>query len=137
MYWRVAGQDSSFAFRIMLNGGFLFDAENDDNGEVPDASSYLFVGPSVKATFGQKSQLVLDLLFGQSEIMSDIELFSRSPSRKEMLRFRPRINFAIGEGSLAESGRIYVGMWADLGVDERVPDTFVIFIMKQFAQLGH
>ena len=114
-----------FAVKLNVNGGFVFDAQREaDSTSVADASAYIFIGPQLQACF-DKSRLVVDLLVGQSEVMTGVDLFSQTFD-KHMLRFRPRLHFTMD--GIKDDKVIAVGMWADLGFSEKHGDTYEVFV---------
>lgn len=122
------------------NVGFVFDAQKDQNDAVQDASSYLLVGPTLQAGIGERSLLTLDLFAGQSEVMTNLELFSSEWTLGET-RFRPRIGFILdnednanggGENSYF-NGKFMFGLWADMGLSDRYGDTYAIFVSRSIA----
>ncbi len=120
-----------------LNMGFLFDAQQDEaNERVEDASSYFLAGPSLQTRVGDYSEVMIDFLAGQSEVMTNIEPFSRRWSR-ETLRMRPRIRFYLDDRDRnetnAKEAAIILGLWADLGFSEHQGDTYVVFISRVFG----
>ena len=129
----VCTGDPENAIFLTFNTGFIFDADDEDEGLVEDASSYMFVGPTVRATTGTKTSLLVDLLIGQSEVLTDVELFSKSWSRKEMLRFRPRIRFILTQGKFFKDNPTMIGMWSDLGIADTTGDTYVVFVARTFG----
>lgn len=130
-FWQPPGLD----VLGVVNTGFLFDAERSDySTEVPDASSYLFVGPALKARFAEQTELRVDLLFGQSEVMTNLELFSGDRRSKDTWRVRPRVRFLLGDGKF-EKAAVVLGVWADLGFGAKYGDTYVVFISRIFAKI--
>lgn len=111
---------------LNLNAGFVFDAQGQEEAAVKDASAYLLLGPHMEAVLpAKKGKVSVDLLVGQSEVMTGADLFSQSFD-KDILRFRPRLHFTmIG---LRKGTPISVGMWADMGFSDKYGDTYEVFV---------
>lgn len=123
-------------FYATFNTGFLFDAQNDaDSTNVADASSYVFVGPSFRTLLSTCTEVEVDFLVGQSEIMTGKEPFSRGWGDGRTVRFRPRIVFNLlsdGDPKPNSFTPLTVGFWADLGTSEETADTFAVFFSRPF-----
>ncbi len=123
---------------LTLNTGFVFDAQDDKSGTtIEDASSYVFAGPSFRATFTDRSELMTDLLVGQSEVMTGHEIFSRSWKDSRTFRVRPRVRFVLDDADSTSSTSgtlpltpLIIGFWGDLGFDNETGDTYAVFISK-------
>jgi len=123
-----------------LNLGFLFDPQaNEGNEIVPDASGYLMAGLSYLTQMGRNSSLTLDLLFGQSEVMTNLDLFDGA-WRWEYTRVRPRVRFHLDKEDELKGSHLFddlaFGIWADMGLDKTFGDTYVVFISKGVALYG-
>lgn len=121
-----------------LNTGFIFDAQDDEEmTEVEDASGYFFVGPSFVAKFDQDTEVLVDIFAGQSEVMTNLEIFSRGWDDNRTFRMKPRIRAFLGpeeDKNDDEDGfsltPLIIGLWTDVGFDDETGDTFVIFFTK-------
>ena len=132
VHTRFGNADKS-SFMLLLNTGFIFDAQGDDNaGSVADASSYFFLGAAIETSFRNGSQLRVDALIGQSEVMTDIELFSKAWSKKDVIRFRPKIRFLLKD-KIFKKNPVILGLSADLGVSDKFGDTYVVFLSRLFG----
>jgi hypothetical protein len=139
--YRLVGSHESVQVLASLNSGFVFDAaRGDEDDEVLDAKSYIFAGPLLTSAIGSSAEFHVEFLVGQSEVMTDHELFSREWD-KETLRFRPKIGFGLfGDDSSADSSvsitPLFITFWADLGVSEESGDTYVVTFSKPIRIMG-
>ncbi|MCA9752371.1 MAG: hypothetical protein KC591_09285 [Gemmatimonadetes bacterium] len=136
--WRIGG-DSDRSLFATWNTGFVFDAQSDPSNVVQDASSYMFAGLSGKMAMGDTSkryaQITLEALVGQSEIMTDQELFSKSWSDGRTVRYRPKLTFNLLDdrpNNATSLTPLSIGLWADLGTSSETGDTYVIFFSRPF-----
>jgi len=123
-----------------FNVGFLFDAQANEHQEiVPDASGYLMAGLSYLTDVGHNSSLNMDLLFGQSEVMTNLDLLDGRWTW-QYTRIRPRIRFHLDKRDELSKSRFFddivFGVWADMGLDKAFGDTYVLFISKGVALYG-
>jgi len=118
---------------LVLNAGFIFDAQfEDDDEDLSDASSYFLVGPRVVLGPTSANHAMLDLLFGHSEVMTGRDVFSHSLDR-DTLRFRPRLRFNIVSEKLPASP-LSIGIWADIGSGDRFGDTYVLYFASDILR---
>lgn len=150
--WRISrlgSTDGSLALYLGSNIGFLFDVQGkEENQSLPDASSYVLLGPSFRADVGQGSTLLLDLFAGQSEVMTNQELFSGTWKFRET-RIRPRIRLTFNDQDRIEGSSetdndksgffdrpFVIGLWGDLGLDDEHGDTYALFISTTIESYG-
>jgi hypothetical protein len=137
--WRFTSLASKNAVAgfLTLNTGIILDAQSEDPGtHIDDASSYLFIGPSLIADF-DRTEFLLDLLVGQSEVMTNVELFAKKWDT-DTLRVKPRIRLSLLPDDNAQDTKksgmdfrpLILGLWCDLGVSESTADTYVLFVSK-------
>lgn len=111
---------------LNVNAGFSMDAERrPDDGDVLDAASYLFVGPTLFGVFAGGTATAADLLIGTSELLTGVEVFKTGV--KHPVRLRPRF-WVRFQDALGEDRALDFGLWGDLGTNRKHPDAITAFI---------